>query len=411
MRASAETAGTRTSSRPKALLAAIFCAFAALLPVVSVMAPKGTVVLLLLAAVLAVPAYWWMHRRFPIPDWRISIALVLLVVWCAIASAWSHDPTRSLVLALRIAVIFAAGTILLAISAQLDDATRRRIGHWLIAGFGLSLALMAVEIGLDYPLLRSFKEADGGREAVWFNRGAVAMALIVWPLAAYLWARGLGWKALIIPVLLGIASFFLESAAATLGFVAGIVTVLLALAHRKAGLAVTIAAGLLVFIGMPFAAREMHGHGWHRADWLIGSAQHRVEIWDFSVQRIAEKPLLGWGFDGSRHIGALYPDAGDAGRALAALHPHSAPLQIMLELGALGAVVALALLGLAAVRLDAVPGRARALAQALFVSTLAIGCVAFGLWQNWWLALIVSVVLLVPLTAAPAAGEGENARR
>ena len=94
-----------------------------------------------------------------------------------------------------------------------------------------------------------------------------------------------------------------------------------------------------------------------------------------------------------------------------ALHPHSAPLQIMLELGAVGAVVALALLGWVAVRLDTMPGRARALAQALFISALAIGCVAFGVWQNWWLALIVSVALLVPLTAAPAAREGGNARR
>ena len=398
-------------SRPRALLTTIFCAFAALLPIVSVIAPKGTVVLLLLAAALAIPTYWWAHRRLPVPDLRISIALVLLVVWCAIASSWSDDPTRSLVLALRIAVILAAGMILLAISAALDDATRKRIGQWLIAGFGLSLALMAVEIGLDYPLLRSFKEGGAGNEAVWFNRGAVAMALIVWPLAAYLWSRGLGWKALVIPVLLGIASIFLESAAATLGFVAGVVTVLLVLSHRKAGLVVTIAASVLVFVGMPFAAREMHSHGWHRADWLVGSVQHRVEIWNFSIQRIAEKPLLGWGFDGSRHIGALYPDASDTGRAFMALHPHSAPLQIMLELGAVGAVLALALLGWVAVRLDTMPGRASALAQALFISALAIGCVAFGVWQNWWLALIVSVALLVPLTAAPAAREDGNARR
>ena len=366
--------------------------------------------LLLLAAVLAVPTYWWAYRRVPVPDLPISIALALLVVWCAIASAWSHDPTRSLVLALRVAVLLGAGMILLAVAVQLEDATRRRVGQWLVAGFGLSLALMAAEIGLDYPLLRSFKEADAGREAVWFNRGAVATALIVWPLAAYLWSRGLGWKALAVPVLLGIASFFLESAAATLGFVAGVVSVLLVLSHRKAGLAVTIAASVLVFVGMPFAAIEMHGQGWQKTDWLVASAQHRVEIWNFSVQRIAEKPLLGWGFDGSRHIDPLHTDVSDTGRDLMALHPHSAPLQIMLELGAVGAVVALALLGWVAVRLDAMAGRVRALAQALFVSALAIGCVAFGLWQNWWLALIVSVALLFPLTAAPASRGGENVR-
>ena len=177
----AETAGTQTLSRPRALLTTIFCAFAALLPIVSVIASKGTVVLLLLAAALAVPTHWWAHRRFPIPDLRISIALVLLVVWCAIASAWSDDPTRSLVLALRIAVILAAGMILFPIVATLDDAAKNRIGLWLVAGFGLSLALMVVEFGLDYPTIRSLKEVSSGREATSLSRGAIALSLIVWP--------------------------------------------------------------------------------------------------------------------------------------------------------------------------------------------------------------------------------------
>ncbi len=82
----------------------------------------------------------------------------------------------------------------------------------------------------------------------------------------------------------------------------------------------------------------------------------------------------------------------------------------MLELGAVGAVIGLALLVWMAVRLHNMPARAGAPAQALFISALAVGCVAFGLWQNWWLALVVSVALLAPLTAAPAAGDDGAAR-
>ena len=395
------TAGAAASGKPSVLLTGVFCAFAALLPVVCVVAPKGTVVLLLLAAVLAVPIHWWAHRRVPVPDRRIALALGLLVVWCAIASAWSEDSMRSLVLSLRVAVILAAGLVLFPIAAALDDVARKRIGRWLVAGFGLSLALVAVETGLDYPLLRLFKTAEAGKEAVWFNRGAVALALIVWPVTALLWVRGLGWKALALPVALGVASLFMESAAATLGLAAGVITVLLALCHRKIGLAITVAAGALAFVAMPFAAREMHGNRWHRAEWLAPSAQHRVEIWDFSVQRIAERPLLGWGFDASRHMQALYPDPSDTGRDVAALHPHSAPLQIMLELGAVGAVIALAVLWFIARRLDRVSGQARIFGQALFVAAFAIGSVAYGAWQNWWLALLLSVALLAPLTAVP----------
>ena len=391
------TAGAVASGKSGAFLTGVFCAFAALLPVVGVVAPKGTVVLLLLAALLAVPLHWWAHRRVPVPDRRISIALALLVVWCAIASAWSEDSLRSLVLALRIAVILGAGLVLFPVVAALDAAARKRVGHWLIAGFCVSLTLVAVETGLDYPMLRPFKTAEAGEEAVWLNRGAISLALIVWPVTALLWTRGLGWKA---AAALGVASLFLESAAATLGLAAGVAAVLLAFCHRRAGLAVTIAAGVLVFVAMPFATQEMHDRGWHRADWLAASAQHRIEIWDFSVQRIAEKPLLGWGFDGSRHMESLFPDPSETGRVVAALHPHSAPLQIVLELGAVGAVIALALLWLVARRLDGAVGPTRPFGQALFVATLAIGAVAHGVWQNWWLALVVSAAVLVPLTAS-----------
>ena len=393
-------AGAVASGKPSAVLTGVFCAFTALLPVVSVVAPKGTVVLLVLAAVFAVPIHWWANRRIPVPNLRIAITLALLVVWCAIASAWSEDSARSLVLSLRVAVILAAGLVLFPIVATLDDAAKKRVGHWLFAGFGLSLVLVSVETGLDYPMLRPFKTAEAGEEAVWLNRGAIALALIVWPVTTWLWARGLRWKALALPVALGVASVFLESAAATLGLVAGDVTALLALSHRKAGLAIAIAAGVLAFVAMPFAAREMHDHGWHRADWLAASAQHRIEIWDFAVQRIAETPVLGWGFDGSRHMQALYPDLSNTGRELAALHPHSAPLQIMLELGAVGAVIALALLGLITIRLDGTPGRIRMFGYPLVVAALAIAAVSHGVWQNWWLALLVSAALLVPLTAS-----------
>ena len=405
------SAGVAASGKPSAYLTGVFCAFAVLLPVVGIVAPKGTVVLLLLAAGLAVPIYWWAHRRVPLPDRRIAIALSLLVVWCAIASAWSEDSARSLVLSLRVAVVLAAGLVLFPIAAALDDAARKRIGQWLIAGFGLSLVLVAVETGLDYPVLRSFKTAEAGNEAVWFNRGAVALALIVWPVTALLWARGLGWKALALPVALAVASLFLESAAATLGLAAGVVTLLLALSHRKAGLAATIAASVLAFVVMPFAAREMHSHGWHQADWLAASAQHRIEIWEFSVRRIAENPVFGWGFDGSRHMRSLYPDPSETGRGIAALHPHNAPLQIMLELGAVGAMIVLMLLWLIAMRLDDVSDRSRTFGQAFFVAALAIGSVAYGTWQNWWLALLLSVALMTSLTPIPTGRCGDSGKQ
>ena len=76
-------------------------------------------------------------------------------------------------LSLRVAVILTAGLVLFPIAAALDDAARKRIGQWLVAGFGLSLALVAVETGLDYPMLRSFKTAEAGKR----RSGSIAARL------------------------------------------------------------------------------------------------------------------------------------------------------------------------------------------------------------------------------------------
>jgi O-antigen ligase len=81
------------------------------------------------------------------------------------------------------------------------------------------------------------------------------------------------------------------------------------------------------------------------------------------------------------------------------LHPHNAPLQILLELGVVGAVIVFVLLMLLVGRIEGLPRPARVCGQALFVSTLAIACTAYGLWQNQWLAMMFSAALLFPLTS------------
>ena len=87
------------------------------------------------------------------------------------------------------------------------------------------------------------------------------------------------------------------------------------------------------------------------------SAAHRLLIWDFVILRIAERPLLGWGMEASRSLpghattppggpGPLRPgwrrDARLAGRRaeLLPLHPHNGALQLRLELGWPGVLLA-----------------------------------------------------------------------
>ena len=90
-------------------------------------------------------------------------------------------------------------------------------------------------------------------------------------------------------------------------------------------------------------------------------------------------------------------------RLVLPLHTHNASLQILLELGAVGGLLSFALLWLLAARLENLTLPSRVFGQALYAATLTISMVSFGLWQNQWLAMMISAALLVPLTARPAA--------
>ncbi|MDA1101868.1 MAG: O-antigen ligase family protein, partial [Proteobacteria bacterium] len=150
----------------------------------------------------------------------------------------------------------------------------------------------------------------------------------------------------------------------------------------------------------------------HLFDAAHYSGLHRLHIWHFTAQRIAEAPVLGWGLDAARRIpGGQTPLPG--GGIMMGLHPHNASLQVWLELGGVGAVfwaLLLAGLWLAAGKL---PDRAaRAAATGLLLAGLIVAHLSFGIWQTWWLAALaqagVLFALAVRLRPATAQGEPEN---
>ncbi len=203
-----------------------------------------------------------------------------------------------------------------------------------------------------------------------------------------------------IAVMLGL----MTSNAAIVGAIAGLTAALVSLLQRKVGRAMIVLVTIVALAGTTLAAQEIFRRDWQDAEWLAESARHRVEIWNYTADLIAQKPLTGWGFDAARAFknDSLWDDMGKK-RQLLPLHPHNAPLQILLELGAVGAAIVFVLLMLVVGRIDGLSKPARVCGQALFVSTLAIACTAYGLWQNQWLAMMCSAALLIPLTAPAVA--------
>jgi O-antigen ligase len=227
--------------------------------------------------------------------------------------------------------------------------------------------------------------------------------MMVWPAVALLWRRGIVWGAMILLTVVAVMLNLMASGAAVLGVLAGGFTALVAVTHRKAGRVAIVSAMVLALAGMSLAAKEVYRRDWQNAEWLSGSARHRVDIWNNAARLIEQKPLTGWGFDAARAFTKMDPSRDRGSWQMMPLHPHNAPLQVLVELGVVGVVLVLGLLLLVVGRLEGLPKSSRVFGQALFASTLAIAFVAYGLWQNQWLAMIFSAALLVPLTSsAPA---------
>jgi len=135
------------------------------------------------------------------------------------------------------------------------------------------------------------------------------------------------------------------------------------------------------------------------------SWEHRIRMWSYSWDLILQAPLIGHGFDSARIFDALTFEAPDGRDIMVmSMHPHNIGLQIWLETGLVGVVLAVGfLLSLLKIALQTCTGSMRALAVAGLVTAVATnGAVTIGVWQHWWWALIVltaSLIILIPSEA------------
>ncbi len=405
-------------------------------PPLAFLSAKALVPLLALGVLLEVLARIRTGGSLPRPPLSWAWPLLALVVWGGLSALWSVIPERSATVTLALAGTTLLGLVLVGLARDLDTHARERIGLALCSGMVIAAALFAVELASNAALhfgLRDFVDDFIGRDTAnrppadyryVLNNGATVIVLMSWPASLLLWQR-YGWlgalPAVGIGLAVGLTSDSGAAAAAALGGLTVLPVALLLRWFAGGGLAIALAAAILIapaavdFMPRPDRLAE-------HAPFLSNSAYHRLLIWDFTSSRINERPLLGWGLDGSRaipggstEIVAVKPMAGgrtiETRGELLPLHPHNAPLQIWLELGVIGALLA-ALFAVRMVRAVAAHGffaiRAAGLAQ--ITAGFTVCALGYGLWQSWWLsALWLSAACFAALAGAKESNQGIDA--
>jgi O-antigen ligase len=378
-------------------------------PFVAVLQSKAMAPLALIPMAITLLLGWRAGWRPSLPIGAVLMFGLILVAWAAITSLWAPEPGRAAILALTLAAM-----MLLAHGAA-SAAQGARLMPWIGFGlvFGLAAAFADWQSGNALrAAVRGLKEVP---EALMFGlKPAASLMALLLPMG---FALPWPWLARAALLLVGAGVLIsLPGETARLATIAGLAAALLSLAAPRLvprligamlGLAVLVMPLLVGFIPkMPTANLPL-------------SAVHRLVIWDFTVARIAEKPLTGWGLEASRAMpgGRAQPDTATldrlnitnpAQRAFLAnphvqvmpLHPHNGALQLWLELGGIGALLGAVLmlaLGFAASR-SAVP----AVGAGMLASAAVTGMLSFGLWQAWWVASLL--LAMVALHLAPRRG-------
>ena len=390
--------------KPETSLAGNAVAAAAVLaPPVAVFAPLGMAPLLaVLAATLLI-----VDRRQAAASIKSQAALgallALLSLWGAVTSFWSPIPAHSLFEAARLVLINVAGLVVLGASGALAHPAALRLGRALTIGIAVAVILLQAERWGGMPMWHLLHDGQVDRYVALaaYDRGVTVLLLAAWPATAALATRRQTNAVLIGVVAIGASLLEFKSQTAVLAAAFGVVVTLAAWRWPRS-IAALLVGGVLVLVTiLPLltpagsAIEQIR----QEAPALKTSAIHRLVIWRFVADRIADRPLLGWGMDASRAIPGGEQQASvvmpqvklPVGATVLPLHPHDAALQWRLELGLPGALLCMVILALALWRIAAgarMPPTQRALALGCAASALTIAMLSFGAWQAWWLSTV-----------------------
>jgi O-antigen ligase len=287
----------------------------------------------------------------------------------------------------------------------------------LTGGIVVALVLLMIERFAGAPIIHWWHGTPPSQfeTLAHYDRGVTVLVLLMAPVAvgaAAFWLR-----MVLIAAIVAAAALMLSASALMAALVALAIYAIARLAPRFAAgamMAGIVAIGIAIPLATPSYETVLTLHT--EAPWIKYSGIHRLLIWRFAADHVAERPLLGWGMDSSRAMPGGKTDFNDilpmlhypSGAEALPLHPHDAALQWQLELGIPGLVLGLAIVVFTLYRVGwrtTLPAHDRAAALALCSSAMIVALLSFGIWQAWWQS---TLWLVAAMYAANASHEDGN---
>lgn len=347
--------------------------------------------------------------------------------WILIACLWAYNPLGSFLEAFFLAILIIHAIFLSTAMDVISELDVKALALGVLTGVLLAGVFVCYEIwardavvryvlahfpGLERGLEKHAHVANGKIVSFTGNlstRSSAVLVLFLCPalLAAWRYTRG-GFRILVLALITAfciviVASLNTKSQTAQMAVLAITVTLPLALA---------IPRGTLWLVGIGFAANlflivpvalTLYIADMHENQDLFWSARARVIIWNYTAERVLERPILGVGTNSTRYLdeervrrGEVVREKGLSAAPQTRAHPHNIYLQIWYELGIVGAL-AFAMFGFSLlVRIASLLPPVYPVALAHFAAMMTVIMPSYGLWQNWFQsAIVMSTVVLI----------------
>ena len=354
-----------------------------------------------LAGLIAFIALSIREKDFVLPSRSITLIVTSILAGAGLSYFWAYNPEFVLERTGKLFLILGPALLLLAALSIQKPLSLSLLRVLFIGFFGAALAIFTIEGLFDYPLhylTRDVAEGENLPHST-LNRASVILVACVFPLLTLLKDKTLiQWGMLVI------------------------LAVCLSLGKSQTAQLALLVGAFFYFI-FPVASRAMKGAFWNvfyicvailtlSLPWLIemigpliipyiqkgsllfeASIPHRIEIWRNMNAAIFENIWLGYGIEATRFL--EFDTKGKFAEGNNFLHPHCAILQIWIEFGLAGIVVALLMIRSLIEHIRSFSyTESQRLALASFATVFSIAITGYGLWQSWLIGLFILVIAL-----------------
>gem|GEM_PF-1300600 len=394
-----------TALRPAGLSLFLFA-----MPVMFALAPTPT------GLIGPLFALWWLavnHRAVrPALGTAAMPGLVLAMsAWGLLGTLWALNARVAAVDAGLFLLECGPLTLVASVCASRPDLDRAALTKALLAGIAVAVLLLAVQMHWGFLIRSLLAHGAPINAGLKLNVPAAALAILVWIAPALALRLSTPWR-LAAGLALGLMAYSAWAgigSAPRLAFVVGACTWACALVLPRLALYGLGVAVALIHFCAPFLGSSV----WITQRVADLSWRHRIDIWEYCGQLIAERPWLGYGFKNSDYVpGGRWLMPLTQQPAALPSYPHNVLLQIQLEQGLPGVLIFYLALSYLLCRLARYSSVPRAAGLALLGTGMSVWLVGYPLSRGHWVGWLcfAGIAWATTLSGGPAPKANQAAR-